>query len=130
MNSEYEVEDAASRVNTKTDKMEGLDISMKYNYVLSLVHYTDHVNFMEGLHNLGDLNDMSMREVTKYMRGHDVLVQSSMEIGDVSPEDFTENGVYDRLATQFSWGSKYNPPFVHSSEALNAVAATLGKLGK
>ena len=47
----------------------------------------------------------------------------------MAPEDYNENGVYTRLCTQFSWGSRYIPPFNHSSDALNCVASTMGKLG-
>lgn len=130
MKSEYSVEDAAGRVNVTSERLNSLDISISYNYILWLTHYSSHISFMEGLHNLGDITDMSEKEVWKRSHGLDTLMQSNFEIGDVSPEDYNEIGVADRLVTQFSWGSKYNPAFVHSSDALNAVAATLGKLGK
>lgn len=130
MQSEYDVHDAASRVDTKTEKFEALDVSMQYNYALYLVHYADHLNFIEGLHNLGEIGDMSNRQVMKMVPEIDVLGQSAYEIGDMTMEDYNEVQVTTRLATQFSWGTKFNPPFVHSSDALNAVAATLGKLGK
>jgi hypothetical protein len=130
MESEYLVDDAASRVDSKTPQLEGLDIAIKYNYALWLVHYSGHMSFLEGLHNLGDIWDMSDAEVAKYAPEVDLYAQCSSEIGDISPQDYVENGVYDRLVTQFMWGTKYNPPFVHSSDALSGVAATLGKLGK
>lgn len=47
----------------------------------------------------------------------------------MSPEDYNEDGFYTRLCTQFSWGTRHIPPFVHSSDAINSVAATLGKFG-
>ena len=130
MKSEYRVDDAASRVDTKTEKFEGLDVAINYNYILWLTHYTGHVNFMEGLTNLGDVTDMSEKEAMKYANQIDVLHQSNIEIGDISHEDYNERSVASRLVSQFSWGSKFTPPFVHSSDALNAIAATLGKLGK
>lgn len=130
MESEYEVQDAASRVDTSTPKFEALDVAIQYNYALWLVHYSDHVSFMEGLHNLGDITDMSNLQVLKLTPEVDVWMQTNMEIGDISPPDYVEKEVATRLATQFAWGCKHNPPFIHSSDALNAVAATLGKLGK
>ena len=130
MQSEYNLDDAASRVDTKTKKFEGLDVAINYNYVLWLAHYSNHMQFMEGLTNLGDITDMSEREALKYAPDLDVLHQSNMEIGDLSHEDYNEVTIASRIVSQFSWGSRYMPPFVHSSDALNAVAATLGKLGK
>ena len=44
--------------------------------------------------------------------------------------DLVEDGVATRLVTQFSWGSRYNPPFVHSNDAISSVVANMGKLGK
>jgi hypothetical protein len=64
------------------------------------------------------------------MPGADALSSINQEIGNISPEDYVEDGIYTRLCTQFSWGSRYNPPFSHSSDALNAVVATMAKLGK
>ena len=34
------------------------------------------------------------------------------------------------LSHQFSWGSRYCPPFVHSNDSVSSVIATLAKLGK
>ena len=130
MQSEYDVEDAASRVNSQTDKLEALDVAVTYNYALWMCHYFDHVSFKEGLTNLGDINDMSVKEVSRHAPQIDLYHSMNMEIGDITPEDYNENGVANRLITQFSWGSRSNPPFVHSSDSLNSVAATLGKLGK
>uniref|UniRef100_A0A7S3NAG0 Uncharacterized protein n=1 Tax=Euplotes harpa TaxID=151035 RepID=A0A7S3NAG0_9SPIT len=130
MNSEYDVEDAASRVESRTEKLESLDIAITYNYSLWLTHYIEHITFMEGMRNLGDITDMSEKEVARLGPHLQVAAQMNFEIGDITPEDYNEYNVADRLVTQFSWGSKYNPPFVHSSDALNSVAATLGKLGK
>ena len=73
---------------------------------------------------------MSTMEMLTLSPGLDVLQSMSQEIGDLSPHDIIEDGIYTRLCTQFSWGTRYNPPFVHSADALNAVAATMGKLGK
>lgn len=130
MQSEYDVEEAAAKVNTKTEKLQSLDISIQYNYALWLAHYAEHLIFLEGITNLGDVTDMSEKEVAGYAPEIETLNSMNFEIGDLTPQDYVENGVATRLVTQFSWGCKYNPPFVHSSDALNSVAATLGKLGK
>jgi hypothetical protein len=64
------------------------------------------------------------------MPGVDTLGSIHYETANLSPEDYHEDGVYTRVVTQFSWGSRYNPPFSHSQDALNAVVATMAKLGK
>ena len=64
------------------------------------------------------------------MPGTDTLGSINYETANISPEDYNEDGIYTRIVTQFSWGSRYNPPFSHSSDALNAVVATMAKLGK
>lgn len=73
---------------------------------------------------------MSMLEMYHLMPGTDTLGSINVEMGNISPEDYVEDGIFTRLCTQFSWGSRYNPPFSHSSDALNAVVATMAKLGK
>ena len=65
----------------------------------------------------------------KYSPGMDTMGSMNQEIGNLSPEDYNEDGFYTRLCTQFSWGTRYTPPFTHSNDVLNCVAATLGKFG-
>lgn len=71
-----------------------------------------------------------MLEMMHLMPGVEALSSINQEMGNLSPEDYVEDGIFTRLCTQFSWGSRYNPPFVHSSDALSAVVATMAKLGK
>ena len=71
-----------------------------------------------------------MLEMLHLMPGVETLSTIQQEIGNMSPEDYVEDGVYTRLCTQFSWGSRYVPPFSHSQDALSAVVATMAKLGK
>jgi hypothetical protein len=130
MESEYHVDDAASRVDSKTSALDSLDIAVNYNYMLWLTHYTEHASFTEGMRNTGNITDLSEREILKNNPYIDTLNSMNMEIGDITPEDYNENGMVNRIITQFAWGSKYNPPFVHSGDALSGIAATLGKLGK
>jgi hypothetical protein len=82
------------------------------------------------MRNVGDVSEMSVLELVALMPGTEALASINQEIGNISPEDYNEDGVYTRLCTQFAWGSRYNPPFTHSSDALNAVVATMAKLGK
>ncbi len=85
---------------------------------------------METLRNIGDFMKMSNMEVIELTGEKDCLTQAELEIGNLKADDYNENGIFTRIITQFSWGSRYNPPFVHSSQALSAVVATMGKLGK
>jgi hypothetical protein len=98
--------------------------------VLYLSHYAGHLEQLETMRNIGDIQEMSMLEMLHLMPGTDTLASMNVEIGDISPEDYVEDGIYTRLVTQFAWGTRYNPPFVHSSDTLNAVVATMAKLGK
>jgi len=123
------VDNAVNRCGSTTEKMQALDISLQYNFMLYFVHYTSHLTTIETIRNAGDVTQMSNLELFKLMPGMDTLAASQQEIGNMAPEDYNENGVYTRLCTQFSWGSRYIPPFNHSSDALNCVASTMGKLG-
>ena len=131
MQSQYEVEDGASRINSKTEKLESLDIAATYNHALWMQHYIEYVIFKEGITNLGDINDMSIKELNEYAPEASLANSTDVEIGNFSsPHDYCENSITGRIATQFMWGCKTNPPFVHSSDALSSTATTLGKLGK
>jgi hypothetical protein len=74
--------------------------------------------------------DFADYEMMQYHQGVNELHQAEVEMGNLSPESYNEDGMFSRICTQFSWGTRYNPPFVHSSNAINAVTSTLGKLGK
>ena len=102
---------------------------MQYNFMLYFVHYTQHLNQLETMRNIGDVPSLSMLEYTKLNPGMEALQASEQEIGNIAPECYNEDGVYTRLCTQFSWGSRYNVPFKHSSDSQSAIAATLGKFG-
>jgi hypothetical protein len=129
METEYAVDSAVSKTGATTEKMQALDIAMQYNFMLYFVHYTQHLNQLETMRNIGDINSLSMMEYYKLNPGMEMLQASEQEIGNISPECYVEEGVYTRLCTQFSWGSRYNVPFKHSSDSQSAVAATLKKSG-
>ena len=82
------------------------------------------------MRNVGDFDNMSLLEMTQLAPGLDDLASAEIEIGNISPECYNEDGVYTRVCTQFSWGSKYAVPFSHSNDVTNGVFATLSKLGK
>ena len=110
--------------------MKQLEVATTYNFMLYLSHYSGHLEQLETMRNIGDIQEMSMLEMMHLMPGIDALGSINVEMGNLSPEDYVEDGIFTRLCTQFSWGSRYNPPFSHSSDALNAVVATMAKLGK
>ena len=69
-------------------------------------------------------------EMLELSPGIETLRAAEQEIGNLAPDDYVEDGIYTRICTQFSWGTRYLPPFTHSSDAMNAVVATMAKLGK
>ena len=48
-----------------------------------------------------------MLEMLHMMPGVETLSIIQQEIGNMSPEDYAEDGIYTRLCTQFSWGLRY-----------------------
>ena len=130
MAAEYNVESALSNLGAVSEKIKQLEIANTYNSYLYRAHYHGHLEQLETLRNIGDVTEMSSLEWLKLMPGMETLPTINQEIGNLSPEDYNEDGIYTRICTQFAWGTRYNPPFVHSSDALNAVVATMAKLGK
>jgi ATP synthase D chain, mitochondrial (ATP5H) len=130
MKAEYNVESAVGQVGHQSERIKALEVANTYNFMLYLSHYAGHLEQLETMRNIGDIQEMSMLEMMHLMPGTDTLSSISQEMGDISPEDYVEDGIFTRLCTQFSWGSRYNPPFNHSSDTLNAVVATMAKLGK
>ena len=129
MDSEYAVDSAVSKTGTQTEKMQALDVAMQYNFMLYFVHYQQHLDQLETMTNIGDISKLSMLEYYKLNPGMETLQSSEQEIGNISPDSYVENGVFTRLCTQFSWGTKHQVPFRHSSDTTSCVAATLGKFG-
>ena len=130
MESEYNVEAAVQQVNHESEKIKQLEIASTYNFTLYFIKFIEHLHFIETLRNIGDIAEMSNMEMLSLNQGIEMLHSTEMELGNIAPESYIENGVYTRMLTQFSWGSRYNPPFVHSQDALNSVVSTLAKLGK
>lgn len=130
MQAEFNVDGAVAKCGVRTEAMKALDISMHYNYNLWLAHYMTHLDQIETLHNIGDPTRLSMLEMMELNPTVSLYNAGKQEIGDISPSDLVENSTVTRLCTQFSWGSRYNPPFVHSNDSISSVVATLAKLGK
>lgn len=130
MKAEYGVDSAVNQVGHQTEMMKQLEVANEYNYALYLAHYLGHLEQIETVRNIGDVEQLSMLEMVHLCPGVETLQASEQEIGNMSPECYIEDGIFTRICTQFAWGSRYNPPFVHSSDALNAVVATFAKLGK
>ena len=110
--------------------MKQLDAPMQYNYFLWMTHYLHHLGQIETLHNIGDpteLGFMEMRELHPEVSNYN---DGQAEIGNLAPSDYVENPIPTRIATQFSWGSRYCPPFTHSNDSITSVVASLAKLGK
>jgi len=93
------VESAVAKTGTQTEKMQALDVSMQYNFMLYFVHYTQHLNQLETMRNIGDINQLSMLEYYKLNPGMETLQASEQEIGNIAPESYVEDGVYTRLCT-------------------------------
>ena len=53
--------------------------------MLYLVHYAGHLNQLETMRNIGDLNEMSLMEMTHLSPGLDSLHSMEAEIGNLSP---------------------------------------------
>ena len=130
MKAEYNVEGAVGQVGHQSEGIKKLEVANTYNFMLYLSHYAGHLEQLETMRNIGDIQEMSMLEMLHLMPGTETLGSINQEIGNISPEDYIEDGIFTRLCTQFSWGSRYNPAFNHSSDTLNAVVATMAKLGK
>jgi hypothetical protein len=76
MATTYEVDNAVLRCGATTEKMQALDISLQYNFMLYFVHYTSHLTTIETIRNAGDVTQMSNLELFKLMPGMDTLASS------------------------------------------------------
>jgi hypothetical protein len=103
---------------------------MQYNYYLWMTHYLNHLEQIETLHNIGDPTELGVMEMKELFPEAGVYSDSQSEIGNLAPPDLIENPLPVRVATQFSWGSRYFPPFSHSNDSITSVVASLAKLGK
>ena len=124
------VDGAVAKCGVRSETMKNLDVSMHYNYELWLTHYLFHLDQIETMTNIGDVTAISNMELSDLVPEGEAYTAGQQEIGNLAPQDFIEDSVQARLSTQFSWGSRYNPPFVHSNDSISSFIATLGKQGK
>lgn len=73
MKSTYAIDAAVARCGHSTDQMNALDVAMQYNFMLYFVHFSGHLDQIETMRNIGDLNQMSMLEMVKLMPGAEEL---------------------------------------------------------
>lgn len=60
MQSQYSVDSAVNKCGTTTEKMQALDVSLQYNFMLYFIHYTNHLETLETIRNIGDINALSV----------------------------------------------------------------------
>ena len=77
MKAEYNVELAVSKVGSPGAKMQKLEIAATYNFMLWLSHYINHLEQLETIRNIGDINSMSTLEMLTLSPGLDVLQSMS-----------------------------------------------------
>ena len=73
LQSQYTVDSAVNKCGTTTEKMQALDISLQYNFMLYFMHYTSHLETLETIRNIGDMNAISVQEMIKLMPEAEVL---------------------------------------------------------
>jgi hypothetical protein len=99
MKAEYSVESAVAQIGNRTDKMKQLEAANEYNFMLYFVHYMQHLDQLETMRNIGDVSEVSNLEWTSLNKGADILGSIQYEMGNISPEDYNEDGVYTRIVT-------------------------------
>ena len=66
METNYDVTDAVGRIDSSTEKLNNLDLAVKYNYAIWNVPYTKHLFFMSSLNTIGDVSSLGQLEAMKY----------------------------------------------------------------
>ena len=62
MKAEYQVEPAVGMLGSQSEVMKQLDVVNTYNFMLYLSHYLSHLDQLETVRNIGDINEMSEME--------------------------------------------------------------------
>ena len=63
MKAEYNVESAVGQVGHQSEKIKALEVANTYNFMLYLSHYIGHLEQLETMRNIGDIQEMSMLEM-------------------------------------------------------------------
>ena len=98
MQTTYDVNDAVSRIDTKTEKLANLDVAVTYNHALWLQHFMAHLWTLESLNAIGDVMGLTRTEYMKYT-DNELLATMENEIGNLSPNCYIENGMATRIIT-------------------------------
>ncbi len=100
MAAEYNLDDSISKIEN-SEKMTKIEIAANYNFMLWLCQYSGHLELLETLQNIGDINQLSLYEMVQMSPGVEISPTTKQEMGDLSPDDDHENGMYRRILTQF-----------------------------
>lgn len=63
MKTEYNIEAGVGYCGNQSEKIKQLEVANTYNFMLYLTHYSNHLEQMETLRNIGDVQEMSMLEM-------------------------------------------------------------------
>ena len=99
MKTEYNIESAVAQCGSESEMRKQLEVANTYNFVLHVCQYYGHLEQLETLRNVGDINEFSMLEMLHYMPELETLGACEQEIGNYSPECYVENGIFTRLCT-------------------------------
>lgn len=99
MKAEYSVEAAVSQIGNKTEKMRQLEVANEYNFMLYFTHYMLHLDQIETMRNMGDLQELSTMEMVQMNPEVDTLHSINIEMGNMAPEDYNEDGIFTRVCT-------------------------------
>lgn len=130
METEYSVDQAAERALSKSEKLKMLDIKNDYNFEVWWYNFQKNLRFLETIRNLGDVTQISLKEMCDYQETNLAMGNGELETGNINLQFVGEDNLADRTVTQFAWSAKIDTPFEHSAEVSTAVGTTLGKLGR
>jgi hypothetical protein len=85
MKAEYNVESAVGQIGNKNELMKQLEVANTYNFMLYLCHYSAHLEQIETVRNIGDINEMSTLEMLHLSPGTDTLSSINIELGNLAP---------------------------------------------
>lgn len=85
MKAEYGVDAAIAQVGHQSEKIKQLEVANTYNFMLYLTHWAAHIDQIETLRNIGDVQELSMLEMLHLNPGLDTLNSIEAEIGNIAP---------------------------------------------
>ena len=85
MEAEFGVDGAIAKCGHRSEAMKQLDVLMHYNYNLWMVHYLNHLDSIETLHNIGDPTELGFMEMQEFVPVADIYSSMQQEIGNLAP---------------------------------------------